>query len=88
MATIVLVHGIAQEQLGAASLEKSWLPALADGVANSGNRQLADRIWRNNASSDIDIRMAYYGTRLSTRGPRVPAVLTWIPRRCPTMPRS
>jgi hypothetical protein len=62
MATIVLVHGIAQEQLGSASLEKNWLPALADGVANSGNRQLADRIWRNNASSDIDIRMAYYGT--------------------------
>src|SRR5262245_11655205 len=62
MATIVLVHGIAQEQLGSATLEKNWLPALADGIANSGNRQLADRIWRNNRPSDIDIRMAYYGT--------------------------
>ena len=62
MATIVLVHGIAQEQLGPASLEKNWLPALADGVANSGNQALADRIWRAGARGDIDIRMAYYGT--------------------------
>lgn len=61
MATIVLVHGIAQEQLGASTLEKTWIPALADGVANAGDQILADRIWRS-GSSEIDIRMAYYGT--------------------------
>ena len=62
MATIVLVHGIAQEQLAAPVLESTWLPALAGGVANSGNQQLADRIWRQGARGDIDVRMAYYGT--------------------------
>jgi hypothetical protein len=61
MATVVLVHGIAQEQLGAASLEKNWIPALADGVAKAGDQPLADRIWRN-GQTEIDIRMAYYGT--------------------------
>jgi hypothetical protein len=61
MATIVLVHGIAQEQLAAAVLETTWLPALAGGVANSGCRELADRIWRG-SHGDIDVRMAYYGT--------------------------
>ena len=62
MATIVLVHGIAQEQLAAPVLEATWLPALAGGVANSGNQELADRIWRQGARGDIDVRMAYYGT--------------------------
>jgi hypothetical protein len=62
VATIVLVHGIAQEQLAAAVLESTWLPALAGGVANSGNQQLADRIWRDGFRGDIDVRMAYYGT--------------------------
>jgi hypothetical protein len=62
MATIVLVHGIAQEQLAAPVLESDWLPALAGGVANSGNQQLADRIWSAGSHGDIDIRMAYYGT--------------------------
>ena len=62
MAVIVLVHGIAQEQLAAPVLENCWLPALAGGVANSGNQQLADRIWRAGSAGDIDVRMAYYGT--------------------------
>src|ERR1700730_3615155 len=62
MATIVLVHGIAQEQLAAAVLESTWLPALAGGVANSGDQPLADRIWRDGLRGDIDVRMAYYGT--------------------------
>jgi hypothetical protein len=62
MATIVLVHGIAQEQLAAAVLESDWLPALAGGVANSGNQHLADRIWHAGSRGDIGIRMAYYGT--------------------------
>jgi hypothetical protein len=68
VATIVLVHGIAQEQLGPASLEKSWLPALADGVAKSGDQALADRIWRGGGRGDIDVRMAYYGTRFIDEG--------------------
>jgi hypothetical protein len=62
VATIVLVHGIAQEQLGPASLEKNWLPALGDGVAKSGDQALADRIWRSGLPTEIDVRMAYYGT--------------------------
>jgi hypothetical protein len=43
-------------------LESTWQTALAGGVANSGNQQLADRIWRQGARGDIDVRMAYYGT--------------------------
>ena len=61
MATVVLVHGIAQEQLGAASLERAWVPALSDGVAKAGHQALADRIWRG-GQSELDIRMAYYAT--------------------------
>ncbi|WAC92612.1 hypothetical protein [Mycobacterium sp. Aquia_213] len=61
MATIVLVHGIAQEQKGAKVQESMWLPALADGVAKHGNQELADLLWRN-GTSNIDVRMAYYGT--------------------------
>jgi hypothetical protein len=67
VATIVLVHGIAQEQLGSAILEETWAPALADGVAKSGNQALADRIWRG-GRGDIDIRMAYYGTPFIDQG--------------------
>jgi hypothetical protein len=59
MATVVLVHGIAQEQLAAAKLEQAWVPALAGGVANFGDQALADRIWRG-GTSQIDIRMGYY----------------------------
>ena len=36
MATIVFVHGIAQQQLPADSLEKDWIPALAGGVRKAG----------------------------------------------------
>jgi hypothetical protein len=61
MATIVLVHGIAQEQLGPATLERTWIPALADSVAKAGNQAMADRISRGDPG-DVDIRMAYYGT--------------------------
>jgi hypothetical protein len=68
VATIVLVHGVAQEQLGAASLEKNWLPALADGVAKSGQQTLADRIWRTGVRGEIDTRMAYYGTPFIDEG--------------------
>ena len=36
MATIVLVHGIAQEQKSADTLEEEWLPDLAGGVRAAG----------------------------------------------------
>jgi hypothetical protein len=88
MATIVLVHGIAQEQLGPATLEKNWLPALADGIANSGNQELADRIWRDNTPGAIDIRMAYYGTPFIDAGAQGAAMSTLTLRSCPTRPRS
>ncbi|EKT79089.1 hypothetical protein WSS_A29414 [Rhodococcus opacus M213] len=68
MATIVLVHGIAQEQLAADTLEAEWLPALSGGVRNSGNGALADRLWRNGRPGDIDVRMAYYGDRYLSEG--------------------
>lgn len=61
MATIVLVHGIAQEQYSAESLESTWLPALAGGISNSENPRLAERIWPTNRRADLDIRMAFYG---------------------------
>lgn len=61
MSTIVLVHGIAQEQYAADTLESAWLPALAGGVRNHGRPDLADRLWRTTTPGDITVRMAYYG---------------------------
>ena len=61
MATIVLVHGIAQEQSGADNLESLWLPALAAGVRVAGHPHTADLIWRGAAAGVIETRMAYYG---------------------------
>ena len=51
MATIVLVHGIAQEQRSAAELETEWLPSLAwprrrhhrGGVRSSGDAVQPDQ---------------------------------------------
>jgi hypothetical protein len=74
MATIVLVHGIAQEQLSADSLEAQWLPALAGGVRNSGNGALADRLWRDSRPGDISVRMAYYGSKFIADGQQGAAV--------------
>jgi hypothetical protein len=68
MATIVLVHGIAQQQYSADTLEATWLPALAGGVRNDGNDDLADQLWRNNSPSDLLVRMAYYGDRFLAEG--------------------
>ena len=68
MATIVLVHGIAHEQLSADTLESQWLPALAGGVRNSGDAALADRLWRHGKPGDIDVRMAYYGNKYLKEG--------------------
>ena len=62
MAMIVLVHGIAQEQGGADSLETEWLPALADGVRVAGYDELADRLWHRRGTADeLPVRMAFYG---------------------------
>lgn len=66
MAAVVLVHGIAQEQQSADTLEKVWQPALAGGVRAAGNPALADRLWREQGSADtptaaVDVRMAFYG---------------------------
>jgi hypothetical protein len=59
MATVVLIHGIAQEQLSADSLEMEWLPALAGGVRKAGFSEVADRL-----RPDLfprNGRMAFYG---------------------------
>jgi hypothetical protein len=62
MATIVLVHGIAQEQKSADTLEEEWLPDLAGGVRTAGFPEIADRLYRLRAGPDgIDTRMAFYG---------------------------
>lgn len=62
MATIVLVHGIAQEQKSADTLEEEWLPDLAGGVRTAGFSEIADRLYRFRSGPDgIDARMAFYG---------------------------
>ncbi|MFD6163116.1 hypothetical protein ACFWF7_22065 [Nocardia sp. NPDC060256] len=68
MATIVLVHGIAQEQAAADTLEAQWLPGLAGGVRNHGDNELADRLWRNGLPGDISTRMAFYGNQFLAKG--------------------
>ena len=62
MATIVLVHGIAQEQKSADTLEEEWLPDLAGGVRTAGFPEIADRLYRlRSGPTGIDTRMAFYG---------------------------
>src|SRR5439155_24599241 len=62
MATVVLVHGIDQQQESADTLENDWLPALAGGVRTAGFSHIADRIWRKGPVSEgIETRMAFYG---------------------------
>src|SRR5690348_12412589 len=62
MATIVLVHGVAQEQKSADTLEEEWLPDLAGGVRTAGFTEVADRLYRLRSGLDgIDTRMAFYG---------------------------
>lgn len=74
MATIVLVHGIAQEQAAADTLEAQWLPGLAGGVRNHGDNELADRLWRNGLPGDISTRMAFYGNQFLAKGAQGTAV--------------
>ncbi|MFD9003433.1 hypothetical protein ACFV0T_21060 [Streptomyces sp. NPDC059582] len=61
MAEIVLIHGMAQEQKSADSLEGEWLPDLAGGVRTAGDRDLADALWRNFRPGHHEARMAFYG---------------------------
>lgn len=61
MARIVLVHGIAQEQKSADTLEAEWLPSLAGGVRLAGDTELADRLWRDARPGTAGARMAFYG---------------------------
>lgn len=68
MATVVLVHGIAQEQYSADTLEARWLPALAGGVRNAGVPDLADRLWRDACQGSVVARMAFYGNVFLTPG--------------------
>jgi pimeloyl-ACP methyl ester carboxylesterase len=58
---IVLIHGIAQEQESADTLEAKWLPALAGGVRKADRPSLADRLWRGARPGDVECRMAFYG---------------------------
>lgn len=62
------MHGIAQEQQSADSLESRWLPALAGGVRAAGYPHVADLIWRGAAPGGISTRMAYYGNLFLTPG--------------------
>lgn len=68
MAEIILVHGIAQEQEGPASLEAKWLPALADGIRAAGDNSLADALWPDRSPRVFDVRMAAYGDLFLTPG--------------------
>lgn len=60
MATVVLVHGIAQEQQSADTLEAEWLPHLAGGIRAAGFPKLADRL-RSGTPTPLDVRMAFHG---------------------------
>ncbi|UFN44552.1 hypothetical protein [Nocardioides okcheonensis] len=60
MATVVMVHGIAQQKRSAEELQAAWIPALACGVREAGHEDLADKITVDN-DSGIEARMAFYG---------------------------
>ncbi|GEA89727.1 hypothetical protein [Cellulomonas cellasea] len=67
MAQVVLVHGIAQEQIGADRLEGEWTTDLASGVRATrrpGAHEVADRLvrsWRHGDGGALTVRMAFYG---------------------------
>jgi hypothetical protein len=65
---IVLVHGIAQEQETADTLEARWLPALAGGIRLAGEPSLADHLWRDRRPGRIEARMAFYGDLFLGKG--------------------
>lgn len=68
MAEVILIHGMAQEQEGPASLESKWLPALSDGIRIAGHADLADSMWPDRSPRDLDARMAAYGDLFLTSG--------------------
>jgi len=68
MAEIVLIHGIAQEQETADSLESRWIPALAGGIRTAGHADLADKIWPVDRSHGIEVRMAAFGDLFLAEG--------------------
>lgn len=86
MATVVLVHGIAQQHKGPATLLNTWLPALRDGVTLASSESSDSPV--PNSGADVtavpeDTAMAFYGdvfrppgTRLVGPPPYTPADLT------------
>ncbi|MFG2602284.1 hypothetical protein ACGFT2_01770 [Streptomyces sp. NPDC048514] len=68
MATVALVHGIAQEQRSADALEAEWVPALAGGIRNAGFHDLADSLWRHQRPGALEVRMAFYGNEFIKQG--------------------
>jgi hypothetical protein len=67
MASIILVHGIDNEQLTPDGVEAQWLPALAGGVRLAGRADLADRLWPPRSGPNaIESRSAYYGDLFRT----------------------
>ncbi|MFI5938132.1 hypothetical protein [Actinoplanes sp. NPDC051494] len=65
MASIVLVHGIAQQQHSADDLEHEWLPSIAGGIRTAGHPGLADRLWPIQPANR-QARMAFYGNLFLT----------------------
>jgi hypothetical protein len=79
VAQVILVHGIAQEQKAADTLEEEWLPDLAGGVRIAGFPDLADQLYRlRGTPNGIDTRMAFYGDLFRSHGQQglTPADLT------------
>ncbi|MBL8237403.1 MAG: hypothetical protein JNM66_08295 [Bryobacterales bacterium] len=60
-AEIVFVHGIAQEQLTADTLETRWRDQLSGGLRIAGHSQLADRMRDQFRPDALKCRMAFYG---------------------------
>jgi hypothetical protein len=62
LASIILVHGIDNDQLTPDGVEAEWLPALAGGVRLAGRNDLADRLWPPRSRPEaIQCRSADYG---------------------------
>lgn len=62
----MLVHGIAQEQKSADTLEAEWLPSLAGGIRTAGHPEIADLLWRDGRPGDA--RMAFYADVFGASG--------------------
>jgi len=58
---VVFVHGIAQEQLGPATLGQQWRTALSDGVWKSGAPAVAERLLRvPGQAGAVNTQMVFY----------------------------